>query len=622
MFWKRKIENFIKKDNKRVVFLINVRDSLDEVNAFFKRFSQNLGVSSLMIFFNAEVPRQFAQLGLTVKSSEDYLLKEDYEAIDDYVFGGITRTWYFYENVTDYRGIPLGKIVEYDFQKYLTPRIKNLEVIRRAIGKSDFHRIVVIEDTGELEDAAKLFGNIINAHVLVVSFNRRRKPLVSLYAGLRSRISAFLCGLLDAFAFNTVMRLKAVESFVLFDAKLYKYFEFRGRLTNLIRCLLENGLRVRLELWRKKIAYLPLYFLKRRKYFKDWIKYKKMWKALQNSKNFRDIFIYDGIPIWKMVYEELSVYFLRNFPRIISNINILDGFYKKKKVKLVVVRNDVKEFERTLILASRLAKIPSLVIQYGILAETNGHNNLLADEYAAWGKASVEWYGRFGNPIERFKITGNPRFDMFKDWRPQISRRELCRQLNLDENKALILFATQQINKFSAFWTDDLFWVMADKIISVVQRFTDKQLIIKVDPYEDVRPYKNVIKVSSSDNAVVVKDFNIYTLIFLSDLVITLDSTVGIEAMIFDKPLITVNFTKRQDRVPYAKKGAALGVYNVTEIATTIKKALYDEETIKQLSGGREVFKEEYAYKLDGKAGERVTQLLYKYLGDANQLKK
>ena len=113
-------------------------------------------------------------------------------------------------------------------------------------------------------------------------------------------------------------------------------------------------------------------------------------------------------------------------------------------------------------------------------------------------------------------------------------------------------------------------------------------------------------------NSIVVRDINMYTLIYYSDLLITLDSTAALEAFLFKKPVITFNLTKRKDRVPYAQEGAALRAVRIQDLPMMIHVALHDVETQKKLKEAQDRFLYRYAYQLDGKAQERILKLLNK----------
>lgn len=579
---------------------------------------RNFSGNASVVFFNLEIPKEFLKVKLRMITSEECLSKEDCAEIDKYIFSGLTRNWYSYNNITEYRGIHLGSILEYDFQRYLTPRVKNLEIIKKIADGEKIKKIVAIDDTAELGPVARLYAGMLNIPVLEISFLQKKNKLG---AKVKSKLASQFSRFLDALAFQRLMRDKNEGAIALVDTRISKMLlKFQDTGLSFMLCPFEKGVGLRLDLIKQGFSYLPLYFEKGTRSNRRDTDNKK-WQALSLDENFKRIFQYKDISVWEIIKDKLSVFFLEYLPRIISNIDLLERLLKTKRIKIAVLRNDVKEFERTVILALRMAKIPSLAIQHGILAETNGHNILLADRFAAWGSASVDWYKRYGNPGEKFEVTGNPKFDTFINWRPEITKEELCRKLNLDADKGIILFATQQINKFSSFWTDDLFWVMTDRLLGAIAEFPDKQLVIKVDPYEYTTPYRERILASSYNHAVAIRDIDIYTLIYFCDLVITQDSTVALEAMVLDKPVITFNLTKRENRVPYVEKKAALGVSKSEDLLPVIKKALTDTETISGLKRGRMEFIKEYAYKIDGRSKERLLNILKDYVNPIRNTK-
>jgi UDP-N-acetylglucosamine 2-epimerase len=106
-------------------------------------------------------------------------------------------------------------------------------------------------------------------------------------------------------------------------------------------------------------------------------------------------------------------------------------------------------------------------------------------------------------------------------------------------------------------------------------------------------------------NGVVSTDLPIYTLVNSSDIVFTGMSTVGSEAVLFDKPLICLNFSRISYGVRYDEAHVALLVKNEEEILPAIVSVLHDNKVSRKLEEGRKLFRERYAYKLDGRASER-----------------
>jgi hypothetical protein len=95
-------------------------------------------------------------------------------------------------------------------------------------------------------------------------------------------------------------------------------------------------------------------------------------------------------------------------------------------------------------------------------------------------------------------------------------------------------------------------------------------------------------------------------------LLINICSTTSIDALLLEKPVVTVNLSGGEDFIPYAKYGVAVGVWNKNKTEEAIKKALYDKKIINKLKKSRENFFYEYIYKNDGKASERFANLIEK----------
>jgi len=622
MQFKNKINNFIKGAKGKAVFLVSLRKDRDDLYSFFEHLPEERSLNHLFVFFNIKKTDRFTKSYLNIKLSEDFLTKKEYEEIDYYVFSNLSASWYLYRNVTDYKEIQLGNIVENDFLKYLVPRIKNIEIILRIFEQGPIDRIIVVDDNGELCDSARLFGNHFKIPLLEISF-KKEGIIKSWLPALRANFASFAVSIIDRYILNKFIKNLQREEVILIDARLHDYFKNQVDGPKLLRLPLEKGLGLRLNLFNSKEFFLPLsaynnigHRLSRHK------NYQGVFKALLSDNNFIKIFTYKNIPILDMIYDKLSSIFLEDFPRICENIDLVRGLCEKNNVKLVVLRNDSKELEKTVIYTCRLFNIPSLAVQHGVLALDNGHYIVIADKVAVWGQASIEKYKRFGNDIRKFEITGNPRFDILPDWRPKITRELFFRKLGLDVHKKTILFASQQVNKFTSYWTDDFFIAMAREIINLIKESVNKQLIIKTDPYEDPGSYKEMIRRGNYNNISIAENMHIYDLLFYSDILLTLDSTVGLEAMLFDKPVVTLNLGKRKDRVLYAEKGAAIGVYKKEDLPLAIEKVLTDQNTIEQLKLGRKTFIEEYAYKIDGKASERITNFIKRIINSKPTVQK
>jgi CDP-glycerol glycerophosphotransferase (TagB/SpsB family) len=130
------------------------------------------------------------------------------------------------------------------------------------------------------------------------------------------------------------------------------------------------------------------------------------------------------------------------------------------------------------------------------------------------------------------------------------------------------------------------------------------------------RKLKNVCVVDRTDNR---------DLLNACALLITTYSTMAIEALIFEKPVIQLRFVNKkrlmnalarqgilcdEDVIPLATSGAALGVDYPEKLKEAITKISKDEEVRKLLIERGKVFLEKYGYVRDGKATERMIECI------------
>ena len=184
-------------------------------------------------------------------------------------------------------------------------------------------------------------------------------------------------------------------------------------------------------------------------------------------------------------------------------------------------------------------------------------------------------------------------------------RSKLVEEWRLDLSKKIVLWTTQchgvsdAENKLN-------FRAVFDSISSI----GNVQLIIKQHPGEPER-YDTMIREHlegySLDAHIVAKDADTLGLLAVSDLVLVLNSTTGLEAVALQKPLIVMNLGGQPDIGDYVQEGVACGVYRSEDLKSTIEQLLHDDTCLAQ---NREKFIRRYLHRVDGRATERVVALI------------
>lgn len=215
-------------------------------------------------------------------------------------------------------------------------------------------------------------------------------------------------------------------------------------------------------------------------------------------------------------------------------------------------------------------------------------------------------YIRMGAEANRVFVTGQPRFDQIQQ--KKFNREYILKELGIPQNRGIVVLATQPL--LGSFWTEKERERFVEVVVRAMDEFPEEQLVIKLHPGEKMEEYQKILAKIGHNQAILCQDIDLYQLLHASHLLITIHSTVALEAMILDKPVITINLSGKPDPFPYAQSGAAIGVYKEEDLAPAIRKALYDLQTRKEMERKRKEFVQEHAYKVDGRASQRVADLI------------
>ena len=273
--------------------------------------------------------------------------------------------------------------------------------------------------------------------------------------------------------------------------------------------------------------------------------------------------------------------------RAISIAEISIDLFQPKKI----IATDVSDYEsKCFSLIGRDKNIPSICIQYGMLSHLDSEWSFFSqDAVAVFDKEAFSILKSFGIPSSKIFITGNPRFDNYKN---DISVRKKTRaQLNLNDKTPLILFisipsSNNTLGSVESIISESQYTRVLESIYSLDNHENKWRMIIRYHPEENIELHEKF----EIDNFIINPTCNIYELLNACDLVISLHSTVGLEAIILDKPLLLIDYYNTE-LVDYAKRGAALKVQYPDELEKAVQKLLYDKKERKKLAPKRMIYR-------------------------------
>jgi hypothetical protein len=240
-------------------------------------------------------------------------------------------------------------------------------------------------------------------------------------------------------------------------------------------------------------------------------------------------------------------------------------------------------------------------------------------DMAVLSPSAKEWFIKDGFPAERLFVIGQPRFDQIQ--KQKYNPAKLRAELNIAADKGIIVLATQPMVECN-FWTEKERQKFIETAAVGVKGLPDRQLIVKLHPDEKIEDYRRILAGIGDKSNIVCQGTDMYELLNACDVLITYYSTVALEAMLFHKPVITLNLFGKPDVFPYAQSGAALGVYREEEFVPAVRKAIYDENARAELAVKSREFAEAQIYKPDGQASKRGADLILKLVREAQDNKK
>jgi len=317
---------------------------------------------------------------------------------------------------------------------------------------------------------------------------------------------------------------------------------------------------------------------------------------------------------------ELSHYFNSIFGYVVKCIEMTKELIEEEEPDLILVRSEYGAFERALVVAGRLKKIPTLAIQHGSIGPVHKGYIYSKGSISASGKIETPYcpipdktavYGRYcynlltkmsSYPPNSVAITGQPRYDILATADRFYNRKKFCSKLILDPDRKIVLVATENVPIPEG-------KALLRSILRALKNFPEVQIVLKPHPRERGEWYKKVVEEENVGVVMLSKDSDTFEALYACDLFLTSFSTIITEAIILGKLGVTVHLSEREDPTPYYKD-VTLRVYREEDLVPAIREALYNEKTREKIKKAGKKFVYQHAYKQDGRATERVADLI------------
>lgn len=315
-----------------------------------------------------------------------------------------------------------------------------------------------------------------------------------------------------------------------------------------------------------------------------------------------------------------------------------NAFLRENSPKIIVFGNDIGVLEQILLTESMRRRIPTLLVQDGILRDVVKNKFGLTRKFqyilrklfrfaphSVYGLGGAKKFAVMGpytrQLLEKLDVapaaiveTGHPRFDKLYKIRSEISNKSKIiarRKIGIKQDSPVIGFISQPMIRYQ--YVDAQKWqkVVRD-VISVVKNLGSQfEFVIKLHPSEIkaefIALYNDLIKESK---IIIFHREDIYDLLPLMDMVIVYNSTVSLEAMVLDIPTIIYHPFDFRDDFHFVELGGATVASNTEDLKQTILKEAQDREWRSNSLQGREKAVRYHIGSLDGHADYRIAKLI------------
>ncbi len=346
-----------------------------------------------------------------------------------------------------------------------------------------------------------------------------------------------------------------------------------------------------------------------------WRRRRQLAKALSAGEEIREAAIYRGCDLWAVLSAELEAVALLQWPWSARAMDEAGSALDVLEPPLVLTYAEAGGWGRAILLEARRRGVRSVGLQHGFIYRhwlnylhepdemapagadagfPRPDRTLLFDGYAA------EFLERAGNyPAESLAVTGSAQLDQLAA-RLSVLRSDragLRRRWGVPDDSSLVVLAA----KFAEI-RDTL-----PALVLAVARRPDIHLLIKTHPAETPAVYESSTG-GWSNVSIAPAEADLASLLAAADGLVTMNSTVGIDAAVLGVPVLVVGLPNNLS--PFVSAGVMLGAESADAIPAMLEALLYDLEVRGRLAAATQAFVARYALTPDGQAAVRAADAI------------
>jgi len=538
----------------------------------------------------------------------------------------IAQNWYMSEkkDISVYQDISIGEVIQYEIMTYFVGNLKALALIYKVIDIEKIDEIFLFERENIYEQAALIIGEYKN--IKITKFGSDLKKTSPKKTSIKKHFKLVAVSVLLAIH-NLIRKRLFIQEY---RSKKNILIVNSYRFPPLIRELIKDG-----------EFSLSIFVIG---YTKELIKNHFFGKEninLIGSYSFRDLFfknrsrdfliaerIYDNLEknikekinkleifgLEELVKYSSPTFIIGQIMKVVKNYRIINKWVVKDKLDSIIVEQDYHEVQRLIVELGNARGIPTMVLQHGVAGRYPFHVSPLSKIVGIWGEKWSDWFNNYlGIGKERIRVTGEPYYDSLLKSRNEFDRNSFLNKYRIPKGKKVILYAYQPNVTTSAFGFMMLNEILAYQVFKDIGNNENYWIIFKMRPCDSVDKGLKIVKCSGAKNITVISKTDNFKLIRASDLIITRYSTMALEGILLNKPVVILDFPRENRETtlsPFLNTTSVRVVDKEEDFSPTIEKIFKDTEVKKSLASGRKGFLKKYLYSAENSSSHKTVECI------------
>lgn len=288
------------------------------------------------------------------------------------------------------------------------------------------------------------------------------------------------------------------------------------------------------------------------------------------------LYTFQGMNFFPLFQMKMKAALPQLLSRELATIDILNRVFSREEIRMVVTEEDVCPFNKRLAQMASRHGIPTVAIQHGGMGHAKAFIPLSSEFFFCWGENDRQRLMEWGVPAEKIRVTGSACYEglMKKKSKGYSSRRGGSRRV--------LYLGVPYHERHRPDFVDHgyISWASHQEELKVlkelIREYPNVRFVYKFHPRDlhTDETMKSLMAEAKLGRVTFVKKGYLGRLFDEADFVVTAWSSVCIEALLLEKPLLVVNLESAYDAFPMLQEEIALGAKTEEEFKNRFREML------------------------------------------------